>query len=719
MVTGSTGSYTVLARRFRPQGFADVVGQEHVAQALRNAILANRVAHAYLFTGARGVGKTSTARILAKALNCPKSADGNPCNECEICDGIAAGNDVDVLEIDGASNRGIDDIRQLRANVNVKSMRTQYKLYIIDEVHMLTKEAFNALLKTLEEPPPNVKFVFCTTEPNKVPDTILSRCQRFDFGTIETSNIKSRLSHIAQAEGVEVDDEALELVARRAAGSMRDSQSIFDQLLAFGEEHISAVDVHRLLGTASDDRLIDIGQALVERDKAKAIDSFHAALDGGVQLGELTDQLLFYLRDLMILASEATSVGLLSVAPISREMLQKQAETWGLQTIVAAMQILSDTKGRMQRVTYGRALAELALVRIAMLEDLTSISGLIDKLRSGEPISAAQPVVSPPAAEKKNDIADPAPSVLAEEAATAEVVTETPAASVEQSPAAVETPITEGAESVVSDASSDESTAAKPEESPVRIVSASSMAGDSVEAVPEVVSEPEDASSASTPEASSGEEVVEPADSVSNDGLADAVTKPAESPANAASEMDEAASTPAAVGEAPEVVEATPEVADEPENDSADVAESAAKIRFAPENSAEIWALVVPEINDMLKSHVKSVSSTAISAPNKLELTLPPKYHFGKTYLEKPEAQSRLQKIIGQLTGVEPRITVILGQVEATDQSAATSSGQSGGRQPKRVFKPEDDELVCSVVEVFDAQVVRINEMSGGVGDDE
>ncbi|MFT5093963.1 MAG: DNA polymerase-3 subunit gamma/tau, partial [Porticoccaceae bacterium] len=162
MVTGSTGSYTVLARRFRPQGFADVVGQEHVAQALRNAILANRVAHAYLFTGARGVGKTSTARILAKALNCPKSTGGNPCNECEICDGIAAGNDVDVQEIDGASNRGIDDIRQLRANVNVTSMRTQYKLYIIDEVHMLTKEAFNALLKTLEEPPPNVKFVFCT-----------------------------------------------------------------------------------------------------------------------------------------------------------------------------------------------------------------------------------------------------------------------------------------------------------------------------------------------------------------------------------------------------------------------------------------------------------------------------------------------------------------------------------------------------------------------------
>jgi DNA polymerase-3 subunit gamma/tau len=389
MVTASTGTYTVLARRFRPQGFADVVGQGHVAQALRNAILANRVAHAYLFTGARGVGKTSTARILAKALNCPNSVDGNPCNECEICEGIAAGNDVDVLEIDGASNRGIDDIRQLRANVNVKSMRTKFKLYIIDEVHMLTKEAFNALLKTLEEPPPNVKFVFCTTEPNKLPDTILSRCQRFDFGTIETANIKGRLGQIAEAEGVQVDEAALELVARRAAGSMRDSQSIFDQLLAFGEEHITAEDVHRLLGTASDDLLIAIGEALVARNQAGVLSAFHQALDGGVQLGELTDQILFYLRDLMVLASGAVEIELSSVGPGSREMLTKQAEQWGLQTIVAAMQILADTKGRMQRVTYGRALAELALVRIALLEDLTSLDGLVERIRAAEPAVAA------------------------------------------------------------------------------------------------------------------------------------------------------------------------------------------------------------------------------------------------------------------------------------------------------------------------------------------
>ena len=698
MVTGSTGSYTVLARRFRPQGFADVVGQEHVAQALRNAILANRVAHAYLFTGARGVGKTSTARILAKALNCPKSVGGNPCNDCEICDGIAAGNDVDVLEIDGASNRGIDDIRQLRANVNVKSMRTQYKLYIIDEVHMLTKEAFNALLKTLEEPPPNVKFVFCTTEPNKVPDTILSRCQRFDFGTIETSNIKARLLHIAEAEGVNVDDGALELVARRAAGSMRDSQSIFDQLLAFGEEHISAVDVHRLLGTASDDRLIDIGQALVERDKAKAIDSFHAALDGGVQLGELTDQLLFYLRDLMILSSGAASVGLLSVAPVSQELLQKQADSWGLQNIVAAMQILSDAKGRMQRVTYGRALAELALVRIAMLEDLTDIGELIDRLRSSEPVSATQAAAQPAAAEKKNELAADDSDAAAGRTTKVEAVSATSsvlmASSVGEQLSAAEPSVeAEVAADVLPNDGSGKAIpdTAAPVDSPVRIVSASSLPSDSVAATEFATSAPEQF-------ASEGASAVE-------QGGTEALAPNSRGASEAATAVMEAPATDASAAEAARSAAESEPVAAEP------------KIRFLPENSAEIWGEVVSEINDMLKSHVKSVSRTAISAPNKLELTLPPKYHFGKTYLEKPEAQSRLQKIIADLTGVEPRISVVLGEVEANDTKA--SNTEAGSRQPKRVFKPEQDELVCSVVEVFDAQVVRINPMSGGTGDSE
>src|SRR3990172_9538050 len=242
-VPGQAGQYVVVARRYRPQTFDELVGQQHVAQALSNAITTHRVGHAYLFTGARGVGKTSAARIFAKAVNCEKGPTPVPCNQCDICRSISTGEDMDVLEIDGASNRGIDEIRQLRQNAGVRPSRARFKIYIIDEVHMLTREAFNALLKTLEEPPEHVKFIFCTTEPTKIPITILSRCQRFDFAGIQLPSIIARLAQIVAAEGVSAEPEALPLLARRAAGSMRDSQSLLEQLLAFGQEKITAADV--------------------------------------------------------------------------------------------------------------------------------------------------------------------------------------------------------------------------------------------------------------------------------------------------------------------------------------------------------------------------------------------------------------------------------------------------------------------------------------------
>lgn len=389
--------YTVLARRFRPQNFGEVVGQEMVAQALQNAIRSDRVAHAYLFTGARGVGKTSMARILAKALNCPEVQDGIPCGECEVCQNIAVGSDIDVLEIDGASNRGIDDIRSLRANVNVKSMRSPYKIYIIDEVHMLTKEAFNALLKTLEEPPPNVKFIFCTTEPNKLPDTILSRCQRFDFGYIEETSISHRLKQIAEAENVEVEDAAIQLVARRAGGSMRDSQSIFDQLLSFGESLLTAESVHRILGTASDERLIELIDALVERKRDVALSLFDSAVNSGVQINEFVDQLLNYLRDLSVIASGADQVPLLAISEVNRPGLQKQAQVWGIQTCLAAFQILNEARNKMFRASHGRALVELALIRISLLEDLDQLCAVLTSgAQIPAPAAASQPTASAP-----------------------------------------------------------------------------------------------------------------------------------------------------------------------------------------------------------------------------------------------------------------------------------------------------------------------------------
>ena len=412
-MTLTTGAhYTVLARRFRPQAFDDVVGQEHVARALTNAIKAGRVAHAYMFTGARGVGKTSTARILAKALNCPNAKDGVPCNHCEICDGISAGNDVDVLEIDGASNRGIDDIRSLRANVGVRSMRTEYKVYIIDEVHMLTKEAFNALLKTLEEPPPNVKFVFCTTEPNKVPDTILSRCQRFDFSSINDISIADRLREIAKIEGFEVSEDALELVARRARGSMRDSQSLFDQLLAFSDGTVSAEDVHRMLGTAGDERLVNLFNAIVEHRPGEVLAQLDESFATGVQPGELMDQAIGYVRDLMVTLTGGDTVSLCSVATRHRETLMKQAARLSMHSVMAAFQILSDGKNQMFRSTFARTILEMSMVQLSLLENLSAISDLLSgRLPTlpempishlAAPAVSASPAAVMPAAEKKN-----------------------------------------------------------------------------------------------------------------------------------------------------------------------------------------------------------------------------------------------------------------------------------------------------------------------------
>src|SRR5688572_26025640 len=280
--------YVVVARRYRPQDFGQLVGQGQVSQALANAIATNRVGHAYLFTGARGVGKTSTARIFAKALNCVTGPTITPCGQCDICQGIASGGDVDVLEIDGASNRGIDEIRQLRSNVNVRPSRARFKIYIIDEVHMLTTPAFNALLKTLEEPPEHVKFIFCTTEADKIPITVLSRCQRFDFAPIELKSITERLQLICANEGVEADEEALQVLARRAAGSMRDSQSLLEQLLSFGGKEIKVSDIHAMLGTAQSSRLAALVAAVARRDAAAALAGVGAAAGEGGELGAVT-----------------------------------------------------------------------------------------------------------------------------------------------------------------------------------------------------------------------------------------------------------------------------------------------------------------------------------------------------------------------------------------------------------------------------------------------
>ncbi len=298
-------SYLVFARKWRPQTFSDVIAQEHVTKTLCNAIDSERIGHAYLFTGPRGVGKTTTARILAKALNCENGPTPDPCMECEACKRIAAGGYLDVLEIDGASNRGIDEIRDLREKARYAAAEGGYKIYIIDEVHMLTREAFNALLKILEEPPDKVIFIFATTEPRKVPATILSRCQRFDFRRIPSSVMGAYIKDEAGKEGITIDPDALSLVCRASGGSMRDALSIMDQLVSFAGKVIAGESVSKLLGLVEADLLAEISDAVLHSRGAVALDLVEDALVRGYSIEELIDALVGFLRNLLLAASGA------------------------------------------------------------------------------------------------------------------------------------------------------------------------------------------------------------------------------------------------------------------------------------------------------------------------------------------------------------------------------------------------------------------------------
>ena len=375
--------YTVVAPRYRPQRLEDVVGQDHVVRALRNAIRLNRIAQAYLFCGTRGVGKTSIARIFAKCLNCVRGPTEEPCQTCDICQAIAQGQDVDVIEIDGASNNGVEQVRELRQNAALRPSRARYKIYYIDEVHMLSTGAFNALLKTLEEPPPHVKFFFATTEANKIPITVLSRCQRYDFAGITPDLIATTLREICEQERVEADPEALQVVARRAGGSLRDAQSLLDQLLASGSPRITVEVVHSLLGTASDERLLAILEALANHDPAAVLHLVDQGMSEGVQPAELLSGVIDFVRDAMVLAIGADSL-LMAISPRRRPELKRIVDRWTFNSILAALQILSECRSRMRGSLHGRLLVEIALTRVTQLENLTALGPLVDRLAALE-----------------------------------------------------------------------------------------------------------------------------------------------------------------------------------------------------------------------------------------------------------------------------------------------------------------------------------------------
>ena len=358
-------SYKVFALKWRPKNFDEIISQNHVTNTLKSAIKANRLAHAYLFAGPRGVGKTSTARILSKALNCKNGPTLNPCQECSACKEISRGNSLDVIEIDGASNRGIDEIRTLRENVKFAPTHGDFKIYIIDEVHMLTEPAFNALLKTLEEPPPYVKFIFATTRPDKIPLTILSRCQRFDFRRIPAMDIVAQLEKIIAVEKIKIDREVLFAIARASDGALRDAESVLDQLNSISEGKIILKDVVSVLGIVEQEALFEITEKIIRKDASGALKVFNQLIDSGKDSGIFLMNLVEHFRNLMVARITGADPKLIDLPEEFRQRLLKESQAFTLSELFSIFNLLVNTQETSKRLESMRIPLEIALVKLS------------------------------------------------------------------------------------------------------------------------------------------------------------------------------------------------------------------------------------------------------------------------------------------------------------------------------------------------------------------
>lgn len=405
--------YQVIARKFRPQTFKDVIGQEAIVTTLKNAIRFQRLAQAYLFCGSRGTGKTTLARLFAKALNCQHpTEDLEPCNQCASCREITSGSSLDVLEIDGASNRGIEDIRQINETVGYATASGEYKIYIIDEVHMLTKEAFNALLKTLEEPPPKVKFFFATTEPHKVLATILSRCQRFNLSRIPQPLIMSKLRRIAQHLNVSVEEEALRLLAQRAEGGLRDAESLFDQILAFEEGAITVSSVTAILGLVPRDIYFEIDRAGKEGRFVKAFEIAHRVFSEGKDLTYFIEGLVDHLRQILLIIAAGLDSPLVALTDEEKEKYGRAARLYSHEQCLDLIEYLIEAQHQLRITPFGKISLEAILLHVMqshfrlpiehLVRRLSELEHLISENGEDRPAAAVTPVL-PPAAKPNQE----------------------------------------------------------------------------------------------------------------------------------------------------------------------------------------------------------------------------------------------------------------------------------------------------------------------------
>lgn len=394
-------SYQVLARKYRPQRFSEVIGQEHITTTLRNAIAQGRLHHAYLFTGVRGVGKTTVARILAKSLNCERPSDNEPCGTCTPCVEITESRSLDVQEIDGASNTGVDDVREIRERAKYLPSSGRYKIYIIDEVHMLSTPAFNALLKTLEEPPAHVVFIFATTEAHKIPATILSRCQRYDFRRIPPSLSASALRRIAGEEKVEISDEAIEMIARESTGSLRDAQSLFDQAIAFSGNEIAADSIRAMLGSLDRTLLFELVGSTIDRDADRALRVLEEIFKTGADLTRFAADMLEVLRHLLVIVECGGERMAIDLPSDETEMLRRLSAQTGAPELHRMFALWYGVAEAVARSPFPKMLLEVGLIRLCRVGEVKQVEDVVARLDAileggaNSPVTAAQPKPAP------------------------------------------------------------------------------------------------------------------------------------------------------------------------------------------------------------------------------------------------------------------------------------------------------------------------------------